>query len=1119
MRIVSTIAPTLPENTRVSLVCSGPVIQVIHEEQVVETIPSLPYANLFARRLTFNGLIKPDGIMPIRYAGLHQHSWFSLLDGLISPKKMAEVAEYESALTDHGNMFGYFTFYKAMKAQGKKPILGFEAYVESMDGRMDANHLVLLAENSTGLENLVKLNSLAWENVYNRPQVKWEWLEQYAEGVICLTACLGGEIPRAFSGLKARRGLPPREPNPQHAVTVLNELLRIFGHNNVFIEIQRHGDDAEAIVNPGLEWLSAQTGVPIVATTDSHYGKAEDAYIHEIQLCMQTGAKFSDPNRFKFKGTGFHMMTSDEMEELFADHPEWLDTTLDIADRCNVEIETGNYKLPVFDIPPTFADQNAYLEHCCWQGFEERFAGTPHFNNPEYRERLSFELDVIKGMGFPGYFLIVADFINWAKNRGILVGPGRGSACGSMVAYVMRITDADPIEYQLLFERFLNPDRVSMPDIDVDFQDDRREEVIDYVKEKYGIEAVSRIVTFGTLAAKAAIKDVARVLIEDDPNSKVSLSAAIGNKITKTIPSKPGTTLKKAMAESVEFKALYDTDPQCREIIDIAFQVEGLPRHTGSHACFEANTLVTTNKGLKRIADIQVGDEVLTHKNRFKPVVQMMVTPTETVYTLKSLASFPIEVTGNHPMYVREVLDLKEEKLTEPSWRKVEQLEKDRYYLGVPINQESTYPSVNGLKLPFEKDEFWALIGQFARLGDLSSPYFNLKSFVAEDQLLLKSRLKQFGIAFEAQENCISLLPGDFSTYLTKQLNLSNFLMTDVLNLPKSAIRAFLTGYIDEKISYFKLRDYYKFIFADKDLAIAMSSLLHKACEMPTRLDVNKGYVVTLFLKPTKNQRSFYEDGYIWTKVSHLTSKQSSKEMYNLTVLDDSSYTVHGVAAHNCGIIIADRAISDYVPTFQTKNPKTGLKETTCQVTMGEAEELGMLKVDFLGLRTLGVISEALDLINKRPDVVNKVDFNHIPMEDVATYDFLSKGNTAGVFQLESAGMTGLMRDLYQDASTRGADYGREMFERLVAGLSLYRPGPMDEIPNYIQYMKNPNSITYPVPALKEFLDSTYSVITYQEQVMFIVRELAGFTKGQADYIRKSMGRANMPKAPLIRED
>ncbi len=768
MRIQSNAVAHLAVDTRVTLKQEGATLQILHEGKLLDQLNLAPYASLFERRSSFEALIKPDGIMPIRYAGLHQHSWYSLLDGLISPPKMAEVAEYASAITDHGNMHGYFTFYQAMKKNGKKPIVGVEVYTESLDGRMDANHLLLLAETNEGLQNLIKLNSLAWENMYRRPQVKWEWLREYSKGVICLTACLGGEIPRAFTGTKERYNQPARPANPEQAKVVLAQLLDIFGQHNVFLEIQRHGDEAEAIVNPGIEWLSAQTGVPIVATTDSHYGYKADMSTHEIQLCMQTGAKLSDEKRFKFKGTGFHMLTSDEMVALFGDHPEWLDNTLAIAERCHVEIETGNYKLPVFEIPPVFADQDSYLEHLCWQGFETRFTGTAHYHDPAYHERLKFELGVIKGMGFPGYFLIVADFIGWAKSQDILVGPGRGSACGSMVAFVTGITDADPIEYHLLFERFLNPDRVSMPDIDIDFQDDRREEVINYVKDKYGIEAVSRIVTFGTLAAKAAVKDVARVLIDDDPESKVSLAATIGNKITKTIPSKPGTTLKKAMEESVEFKNLYDTDAQCREIIDIAFQVEGLPRQTGSHAC---------------------------------------------------------------------------------------------------------------------------------------------------------------------------------------------------------------------------------------------------------------------------------------------------------------------------GIIISDRTISDYVPTFQTKNSKTGLRETTCQVTMGEAEELGMLKVDFLGLRTLGVMSEAIELINRREDVVEKIDFNTIPLEDVPTYDFLSKGQTAGVFQLESAGMTALMRDLYQDASTRGADYGREMFERLVAGLSLYRPGPMDEIPNYLKYMMNPESITYPVPELREFLDSTYSVITYQEQV------------------------------------
>lgn len=851
MRIMSQPCQSLPLKTRVSLTLEGNIIAIYHEEQCLDRVSAIPYRTLFARRLQFDALVESDGIMPIRYAGTHQHSWGSLLDGMVSPSQMAERIEYYGAITDHGNMHMHFEFYNAMLKQKKKPIIGFEAYVESwhdsdlmapaievafdesMDeaeeiekreseekarqkgealeddeeeietlvegeeeeafeafewepvkdskpgstkGRRRGNHLVLLAKNNVGLQNLIKLTTLGWDNVYRKPHVKWEWLAKHCEGIICTTACLGGEVSQCLL-----------HDNYAGACEVLSELIRLFGQDNVYVEIQRHDMPEERKVNPLLEKLANELGVKIIAATDSHYAFAEDAYHHELQLCMQTKKKMDEPH-FKFPGTLYHMQTSDEMADLFSDHPEWLDETLNLAERCHVTIETGNYHLPEFPLPTQFETQEALFRDLCEKGFQRRFAGTSNLINDEYRERLNFEMDVISRMGFCGYFNIVQDFVNWAKGRGILVGPGRGSACGSLVSYVLNITNLDPIEYHLLFERFLNPDRISMPDIDIDFQDDRREEVIDYVKMKYGENAVSRIVTFGKLKPRNAIRDVTRVLVFDK-----SEATALANKICKSITStRPDLTISEALVECQDFSHLYETDSRIHQIVEIAIKMEGLPRQTGQHAC---------------------------------------------------------------------------------------------------------------------------------------------------------------------------------------------------------------------------------------------------------------------------------------------------------------------------GVLITPGTVSDYIPQMMAKNSKTGQQEVTTQLPKGECEKRGLLKVDFLGLRTLSVIAETIALANQRSDVQTPIVFDNIPLEEIETYQMLAKGQTAGVFQLESSGMTDLMKQMYQDLDKIASDSkaGRECFERLVAGLSLYRPGPIKEIPNYIRYMLAPQEIHYEIPALATYLDSTYSIIVYQEQVMQIVRELAGFSKGQADYIRKGM--------------
>lgn len=782
------------------------------------------FGEIFKTRKNLKGIIKnvsedSVSIKPVRFADLHRHSGYSLLDGGCSIKDLVSKTEEVGAITDHGIMSGVLEYYKKMKSAGKTPILGFEAYTESITGEKESNHLLLLAKNEKGFKNLTKLTSKGFLNFYRKPHLSYDMLREHSEGVVATSACMGGEIAqRIMNG------------DYEGAKEVALILMEIFGKEDFYIEIQRHGISNEERLNLYLVKLARELGLKYIAATDSHFPSKEDYKAHEVLLCIGSGKTMEDEKRFRFSGSGYHIHTADEMEELFSDFPEALDATLEIAEKCAIELNLGEIFMPHFPLPSDFSDEGTYFESLCWEGFKKRFEGTEMFNSDEYRERLQFEIETINRMKFPGYFIIVWDFVKFAKTNSILVGPGRGSACGSLVAYVLDITEVDPIPHGLLFERFLNVDRVSMPDIDIDFDDERREEVIDYVKGKYGEESVSRIITFGTLGAKAAVRDVTRVL--GKPYS-------LGDRIAKTIPKDAKMTLSKALEESVELGSLYRNYAEVKEIVDMALKVEGLPRNMSQHAC---------------------------------------------------------------------------------------------------------------------------------------------------------------------------------------------------------------------------------------------------------------------------------------------------------------------------GLIIAPSAVNNYIPQVMAENKLTKEKELTTQLTMTECEEMGLLKVDFLGLRTMGVISNALKNINKRRAFENKdpLTFMGIPTDDVKVYDFISKGNTQGVFQLESPGMTSFMKEMFQDVQANSVDivkdyssarnskelnesffdsnfdiyeeieklgkegeelnkrlkeFGRQLFERTVAGISLYRPGPIDEIPNYIKNMLNPNLITYETPRMEPLLKNTYGIIVYQEQCMFIVRELAGFGKGMADNVRKAMAK------------
>ena len=698
----------------------------------------------------------------MNFTHLHVHTEYSLLDGSNKIKeyvaRVKELGMTSAAITDHGAMFGVIDFYRECEKQGIRPVIGCEVYV-AVGSRLDKNlaqhegryyHLVLLAENNTGYRNLMKLVSRGYtEGFYYKPRVDRELLRQYHEGLIALSACLAGEVPRLL-----------RENRYEDAKRAALEHREIFGEGNYFLELQDHGIPEQQTVNQGLVRMSQETGIELVATNDIHYTYADDAKPHDILICLQTNKHLSDENRMRYTGGQYYVKSPEEMAGIFPYAPQALENTQKIADRCHVEIVFGEKKIPHFDVPEG-KDGWTYLNELCDAGLAGRYDPV----TPELRQRLDFELNTIRSMGFVDYFLIVWDFIRFAKEHGIAVGPGRGSAAGSMVSYCLGITDIDPIRYQLFFERFLNPERVTMPDIDVDFCYVRRQEVIDYVVGKYGRSQVSQIGTFGTLAARGVIRDVGRVM---------DLPYAMCDKIAKMVPAELNITLDRALTVNPELRELYESDEQVGELIDMSRRLEGLPRHMSMHAA---------------------------------------------------------------------------------------------------------------------------------------------------------------------------------------------------------------------------------------------------------------------------------------------------------------------------GVVISQKPVEEYVPLALGADGAT-----ITQFTMTTLEELGLLKMDFLGLKTLTVIQNAARMASQNTG--EQIDVNALPLDDPAVFDMLCTGDTAGVFQLESAGMTSFMKDLQPRS-----------IDDIIAGIALYRPGPMDFIPQYIAGKKNPEQITYDCPQLEPILKSTYGCIVYQEQVMQIVQSLAGYTLGRSDLLRRAMSK------------
>ena len=704
------------------------------------------------------------------FTHLHTHTEYSLLDGSNKIKnyvaRVKELGMNSAAITDHGVMYGVVEFYKECKNQGIKPIIGCEVYVapnsrfdrELSHGEDRYYHLILLAMNNKGYENLMKIVSIGFtDGYYYRPRVDFETLENYHEGLICLSACLAGEVQRYVM-----RGLY------EEAKKIALKYEACFGKGNYFLELQDHGLPDQKTVNHALLRMSEETGIELVCTNDIHYTWEEDVESHDVLLCIQTGKKITDEDRMRYEGGQFFVKSEEQMRALFPYALQAVENTQKIADRCNVELEFGNYKIPKYDIPKGYKSAYEFLESLCEKGFEEKYVRPGEYKEEELQQihaSLEYELGIISKMGFVEYILIVWDYINWCRTHDCWVGPGRGSAAGSRVCYCTGITNIDPVRYNLLFERFLNPERVSMPDIDVDFEYAERYRAIEYVQEKYGKDSVTQIVTFGTMAARGVIKAVGKVL--DFPYADM-------DRLAKMIPMELNITIDKALQMNPEFRSIYEADEDMRNLIEMAKKLEGLPNHTSVHAA---------------------------------------------------------------------------------------------------------------------------------------------------------------------------------------------------------------------------------------------------------------------------------------------------------------------------GVVIYPGIASDYVPLGRASDGSP-----TAEYNMVQLEELGLLKMDFLGLRTLTVIKDAVKNVKESQGI--DIDIDHIDLNDKAVLDFIGTGKTEGVFQLESSGMQNFMKELKpQD------------FEDIIAGISLYRPGPMDFIPDYIKGKNNKEEITYVTPELESILEPTYGCIVYQEQVMQIVQKLAGYTMGQADNIRRAMSK------------
>lgn len=1040
------------------------------------------------------------------HSELHNHNSIgSLLDGMGMPdeimKRSDELGLNAYAITDHGTEFALYYFAEIQNKYKAKIIYGIELYEAFNHLEQDENnkyfHLLALAKTQRGIQALHQLTTKGeFEGKYYKPRVDLEQIKEFKDDLIIGSACLGGKINKAKSYKEAK----------QYAL----EYKNIFG-DNFYLELQAHLSEDQIKANKNLMQLHYELDVPYIITSDSHYVKKEDSFNHS--QFINVNRKNADTTITNEIYENCYLHSTDEMYEIMMNGgltedevTIGLQNTNIIADLCKGKIEFHEPQLPKVVIPNQYKSQEEYFMALILQGWEDRniekqAEEDEKHSLQDYKDRLIHEFNVIKQMHYIDYHLIVGDYMQFAVNNKIPTAPGRGSGAGSLINYLLKITNINPLKYDLLFERYLNVERVSLPDIDSDFSSGRREEVFKYLQQKYGVDYVAQIINLSKYTPKVAIADACKMCNVPMKDTNAIKEFMVDDTIDECIKNSKGNT---------KLKELINT---YTEMFELAKAFENRIKTTGTNACFLENELVMTNNGYKKIKDIVLGDKVLTHTNTFKNVVNTMIRKSDDIYELKIGNTLPIKVTGNHPFWVRKkIMKGRQRTYSTPEWTSVTQLDKDSM-MGIAINNNSIIPN-NNIELPYESKDFWWIIGRY--IGDgwcEHAQQSHRRSFIIccdktnKDEVNeIIRHLDKFDYRCEESRTTYKIYIKsrklyDYVQQFGKYAH-GKKLTNDIFDLPIYLLESFLDGYLSADGHYDKKEDVQVFKTVSKKLALGLSACINKVYKKHCGITVLKPKIEYIegrkiyskekyqcrFAKDKRvKDHAFYEDGYIWTPFKEINKINKLENVYNITVEDDSSYTVNNIIVHNCGTVISSKPIYEYCGMKKGDNG-----EQLLQVDKVITEKLGMVKCDVLGTTVLQIIDEVL----KTQGIDFYTFIDNISFDDEETYNFLEKGLYYGVFQLGSYNMTKFFMNLKP-----------RNLEDICLGISAYRPGSMKYVKTMVDRKNGIEPIVYDHPLLEDVLKNTYAIPVYQEQVMQMLQVLAGFSYAQADLVRRGMAK------------
>lgn len=1059
---------------------------------------------------------------------LHLHtSRGSLLDSILEIDEATNFAKENNqeaiALTDHGTMFSYVDFYKSCKKNNIKPIIGCEVYEvddmnlksDSKDNKQQRYHLILLVKNQKGLTNLYKLVSESYlKGFYTKPRIDLDYIQDnnLGEGIICLTACMAGRFSRIIEG----------KENKYTKEEYVNRLNKIFDY--VALEIQSHPSELQLELNSKIVGFANRNDIPYVVTTDAHMLNKSQLDTHSIFVQIGSSREVGESYN------GCYLQTDDEIHE-------YLDNTLgeDIVNKAikethnitsmieeiDIGLNNGNL-MPKIDCPKEFKDNFEYFNHIINSNFDKKFNYLNEKEKKIRRERLNMEIPILKQLEYIDYFLMLLMLTKEAKKRGIPLGYSRGSGANCLTLFVLGVTQIDSVRWNLDFSRFANLGRKSMADYDMDISQARRREMVTISEDLFGKEKVAPICTFNMLSTKVAIKDIGKVL---DEKGIYKIPYNIRDEVSKLIPTiKTLNDLGEEEEKETLLRDVLLVNPRLKEINELyplwfkyVMELEGKPKSLGRHACFTENELVYTEKGYKAIKDVSTNDKVMTHNNRFMPVVSNMKRKEKTCI-VNMYNGFPIETTLNHPFFIRKKIESKTNKIKrcyeDPIWEEIKYA-KIGDMLGIAINKEELLPESN-YNLPFDSKDFWWTIGRYIGDGWTEEPKNRSeKRFIiccdknTKEELneIVRRINKIFNYRFEESRTTykIHIKNKDLFCYVQQfgKYAHGKHLTNDILNLPIELLESFLDGYLSADGNIDK-RGFYGFKTVSKKLAVGLTQCIAKVyhrhcsfCILPPKEECIEGrkvyskekYYIRFSKEKRKKEKSFYEDGYIWTRFKGLECTNEEKDVYNLTVLNDSSYTINNIIVHNCGTLIFPRRLDSYCPLCLDTDGNQMV-----QLEMHNAmDDLGMCKMDFLGLKNLDIIDECLKKSNLTWE---DVDINHIDLNDKKVFDYVYKhGNTIGVFQMESAEAVKLCIEAETDN-----------VEDVIAINAFNRPGTKAGFPTYVQNKKFPEKATILHDDLRDIFRATHLVLLYQEQALQLFR-LAGFPEDAVDNARRSIGK------------